>query len=203
MNRRSVFIIVLFLLQQGCSKDSSPSAPVEKPTEKNFLELAWKNFESQHYDSAVIHFTEAYNKATTANVRGEAIAGRGWANAYARDLSKAKSDFAFALNISGLSNDLQTDIRAGTACVLYGLNDFAGTLSFAQPVLADKPTYVFAHDPKVTAKRIRLLMIQSYYATGQFTQAADHMNILDPSGAPHSIDPAILLGKIQAALNSL
>lgn len=187
----------------GCSKDSSTTGPVEKLPEKNSLELGWKDFQEQRYDGAILNFTDAYNNALTAAVRAEAIGGRGWTYAYKRDLSKAVSDFVFALGIAGITDTVQNDIRVGYAFVLYALNDFSRAISFGDAVLRDQPTYSFSHDPRVTTKRVRLLLAQSYYASGLFISAASQMDIVDPSGAPHSSDPAILLGKILAALNSL
>lgn len=196
----SAFVILIVL---GCSKDSSPASPEPKPTDKEYLALGWSDFEGKRFDSAVINFTEAYNKATTASARTESLNGRGWTYAYKRDLLMSKGDFVFALGISGIAADVRTDVRVGNAFVLYALNDFAGAASLANAALIDYPTYTFAHDPKVTAKRVRLLLAQSYYASGQFVLAAGQMDIIDASHAPHSPDPSILLGTITAALNLL
>lgn len=203
MSRNVLLILSLLFFIGGCSKKSSPTPPEEEPVEKNYLDLAWKNFEAQRYDSAIVNFTEAFNRATSVTLRAEAIGGRGWSNAYVRSLEKAKSDFSFALSISEISSDVRADCSIGHGFVLYALNDFAGTISSIQSVLPQRPNYAFAHDPKVTAKRVRLLLAQSYYANGEFAQAAEQMNTIDPTGAPHSADPVVLLGKILAAMNSL
>jgi hypothetical protein len=55
----------------------------------------------------------------------------------------------------------------------------------------------------VTVKRVRLLLVQSYFANGQFAQAAAQLDMFDPARAPHSAEPPILLGTITAALNSM
>jgi len=202
MQIRSVIAVFIVSLL-GCSKDSSSTAPVEKPPETSSLQVAWKNFEEQHYDAAVVSFTEAYNKASTDAVRAEAIGGRGWAYAYERDFSSAKNDFVIALGFVGITNAVRNDCRVGYAFVLHALNDFAGAISFGGAVLSDQPSYVFSHDQRVTTKRVRLLLAQSYYAIGMFVSAASQMDLVDPSGAPHSSDPPTLLGTILSALNSL
>ena len=87
--------------------------------------------------------------------------------------------------------------------MLYSLNDFASAITYSNAVLTDNPSYTFTHDVRVTAKRLRLLLVQSYYANGQFSSAASQMDVIDPARAPHSSDPSILLASITAALNSL
>jgi len=202
MRRKSLIGIVFFLAMFGCSKDSTPTSP-PPPVEKDNLALGWRSFEAQRYDSAVTYFTTSYNAATTAALRGESLNGRGWSYMYKRDLVKSKGDFVFALGLSGIAATTLNDVRVGSAFALYSLNDFSGAASNAAAALSDDPAYVFAHDPKVTVKRIRLLIVQSYFANGQFTQSATQLDIVDPLKAPHSADPMILLGNITAALNSL
>ena len=191
------------VLAAGCSKDDSSAGPDQKPEEKDYLALGWSDFDAQRYDAAVTNFTEAYNRAATAVVRGDALNGRGWSYAYKRDLVKSRGDFIFATGLTGIAPAAVNDIRAGAAMVLHALNDFSASITFAEAVLADNPSYVFSHDLKVNAKRMRLLLAQSHYANGQFGQAASHMDIADPSRSPHSTEPAPLLASIIAALNSL
>jgi hypothetical protein len=202
MKYMSFICIVFFLAMFGCSKDSTPASP-SPPVEKDNLALGWQSFEAQRYDSAITYFTTAYNAATTAALRGESLNGRGWSYMYKRDLVKSKGDFVFALGLSGISSTSLNDVRVGSAFALYSLNDFSGAALNANAALADYPAYVFGHDPKVTVKRIRLLIVQCYFANGQFAQSAAQLDIVDPIKAPHSADPTILLGNITSALNSL
>ncbi len=186
----------------ACSKDSS-TGPGPAPVDKDFLALGWSNFESQKYDSAVINFTAAYNEATTAAVRGEALSGRGWSYTYKRELSKGKADFVFATGLTGIAPAVLDDIRVGGAFALYSLNDFSTAASYASAALTSNSSYVFTHDAKVTAKRVRILLAQSYYATGQFFHCAAQLDLLDAAYAPHAADPAGLLAAITGILNSL
>jgi hypothetical protein len=48
-----------------------------------------------------------------------------------------------------------------------------------------------------------MALIQAHYYLGNYSEAAKHMNILDPTNAPHSADPAILLASIQVLAGSL
>jgi hypothetical protein len=197
------FIVIVVLGSAGCSKESSPAGPEQKPTDTDFIALGWSDFEGQKFDSAVNNFTQAYNQASTPLVRGDALNGRGWSYAYKRDLVKSNGDFVFANGFSGISAAALNDVRAGGAFVAFSLNDFSLAITLSTAVLADSPSYTFSHDAKVTAKRLRLLLVQSYYANGQFSLAASHMDIVDPAGAPHSSDLSVLLASITAALNTL
>jgi hypothetical protein len=122
---------------------------------------------------------------------------------YKRDLPGAKTDFSSAVVTTGIVASVLNDARAGEAFTLYALNMYSDAALYANAALTDNPAYIFAHDAKVTAKRLRLLLVQSYYANGQFTLAAAQLDIVDPARAPHSADPTVLLGAITAALNSL
>ena len=195
--------VIAVIAGSGCSKDSS-SGPQQNPSDMDYIAMGWSDLDAQRFDSAVNNFTQAYSSQTsTAAIRGEALEGRGWAYAYKRNLVMSSDDFVFAIGINGISHNALNDGRAGAAFVMYSLNDFSSAITYSNAVLTDNPSYVFTHDAKVTAKRLRLLLVQSYYANGQFSSAASQMDVIDPARAPHSSDPSILLASITAALNSL
>lgn len=202
MKRLWILGVSLVVGFSACSKDSS-TGPAPAPPDKDYIALGWSNFESLKYDSAVTNFTAAYNQATTASVRGEALSGRGWAYTYKREISKGRADFVFAHGLAGISSSVTDDIRVGGAFALFALNDFSTAASYASAALTSNPTYVFTHDSKVTARRVRILLAQSYYAAGQFSDCAGQIDLLDAAHAPHSVDPAGLLVVIASLLNSL
>jgi tetratricopeptide (TPR) repeat protein len=187
----------------ACSKDSSPSGPNLTLADKDYLAQGWRQFEAQRYDSAITSFTSANTMASTQAIRAEALNGRGWSSMYKRDLPGAKTDLSAAVATIGSAASVLNDARVGASFTLYALDMYADAASFAITALTVNPSYVFSHDAKVTAKRLRLLLVQSYYANGQFTLAATQLDIVDPTQAPHSADPTVLLGAIAAALNSL
>jgi len=201
--RRLAACLALVLTLSACSKDSSPSGPGLTLVDKDYLAQGWRQFEVQRYDSAATSFTSAYTTASTQAIRAEALSGRGWSAMYKRDLAGAKADLSSAVETTGITGGVLNDSRAGVAFTLYALNMYSDAASFASAALTDNPSYVFAHDVKVTAKRLRLLLVQSYFANGQFTLAAAQLDIVDPTRAPHSADPTVLLSAITAALNSL
>jgi len=187
----------------ACSKNSNPAGPGLTLIDKDYLAQGWRQFEVQRYDSAATSFTSAFSVASTQAIRAEALSGRGWSSMYRRDLTAAKTDFSAAVGITGISASVLNDSRAGASFTLYALDLYPDAASYALAALTDNPSYIFAHDAKVTAKRLRLLLVQSYYANGQFSLAAAQLDVFDPARAPHSADPTDLLGTITAALNSL
>jgi len=76
-------------------------------------------------------------------------------------------------------------------------------LNAAIDLLSRKADYQFSHKTSVDYKDVRMSLIQSYYNTGMFTEAATQMDLLDPANAPHSTDPSLLLAAIQALSGSL
>ncbi|MBF8294020.1 MAG: hypothetical protein HW389_565 [Bacteroidetes bacterium] len=198
-----VLSVAIAMTLLACSKDSTSTGPGPALRDNDYLALGWQHFEAQRYDSAVTNFTSAYNLALTQAVRGEALNGRGWSSMYKRDLSRAKGDFSIAAGVTGIPTNVLNDVRVGNAFTLYSMNVFVDAASNAHAALTDNPSYTFSHDAKVTVKRVRLLLLQSYFANGQFAQAAAQLDLLDPARAPHSSEPPILLERIAAALNSL
>ena len=76
-------------------------------------------------------------------------------------------------------------------------------ITAAIDLLTRKENYQFSHKTSIDYKDIRMALIQSYYNTGMFAEAATEMDILDSSNAPHSADPAVLLVAIQVLSGSL
>ena len=192
-----------FIFVAGCSKSSSPTSSNNDLTEAQTLALGWQNFEAGRYDAAVTSFTTVNNQSSSAAVRGEALCGRGWSYLSQRNLGWAKSDFAIASGLAGVSSGVLDDIRVGQAFALFSSNDFSGASTSAAAALSDNPTYSFSHQVKVTTKRVRLLLAQCYFGSGQFSTAATQLDVLDPAQAPHSSDPSLLLQSITFLLNSL
>jgi hypothetical protein len=195
--------VLVLIMAAGCSKGSSPTSSNNDLTDTQTLALGWQNFEAGRYDAAVTNFTTVNNQSTSAAIRGEALCGRGWSYMNQRNLPWAKSDFALASGLSSVSSGVLDDIRTGQAFTLFALNDFSGASTSAAAALSDNPTYSFSHQAKVTTKRVRLLLAQCYFGSGQFSTAATQLDIVDPAQAPHSADPSVLLQSITFLLSSL
>ena len=63
--------------------------------------------------------------------------------------------------------------------------------------------YKFSHKSSEDHKDVRMPLIQAYYYIGNYKEAANNMDILDPASAPHSTDATQLLNAIQALSGSL
>jgi len=168
---------------------------------KTLIQSGWQAFAAKDYANAEARFGQAIPLAQLSviydSLHAEALSGRGWAKAYRRNFFPAKNDFTESLTHAkrGVRTDLSA--KAGLALVHHALNEFAAAIPRALEVVNSSPNYAFEHDAKVTFKRLRLLLAQSYYTLGDFPKAAEQLDILDPPGRPHSTDPVILLQQIQ------
>ncbi len=81
-----------------------------------------------------------------------------------------------------------------------------GTLAFKDKVILDKLRITYGSKRIVISvdhKDVRMALIQAYYYLGNYKEAANNMDILDPSSAPHSTDATDLLVAIQSISGSL
>ncbi|MFH0992355.1 MAG: hypothetical protein V1799_20335 [bacterium] len=198
-----IVVCLALLAASGCSTSSDPSASQNSDLASEYLMRAWKEFESKRYDAASLLFTDAINSATTDSVKADGYSGRGWSALLSRKLSNALSDYDKALNISQAPEPVKIDAKAGRSYAQFAAKDFSGTIASASEVLRLRSSYTFSHASAVTATQVRLLLAQSYFATGQYYQAAQQLDILNPQQAPHSSDPTLLLAKITSLVSIL
>ena len=99
------------------------------------------------------------------------------------------------------------DCLAGKAIsgVLVGstVDRYQSVVTAANDLLAKNLYYKFSHKESVDHKDVRMALIQAYYYLGNYIEAANNMDILDPSSAPHSRDATDLLVAIQSISGSL
>ncbi|CUS79902.1 Abnormal spindle-like microcephaly-assoc'd, ASPM-SPD-2-Hydin [Candidatus Kryptonium thompsonii] len=167
----------------------------------SLIQSGWQSFSNKNYDDAFTKFDQAVS-LSRANSRydslqAEAECGRGWSRAYKREFSLARNDLLNSLAHQSVSQSVSLNSKAGIALVHHALNEFSSAIQRALEVLNANPNYVFAYDNRVYYKRLRLVLAQSYYTLGDFQSAAQQLDIIDPAGAPHSTDPAVLLRQIQ------
>ncbi len=195
---------------------SSPVQVVLKGSKDRSLEVAqlirdgWNLFQQQDYAGARTEFANAqlivFNKPTYDSLQSEVENGLGWCTTYLGQYATALNQFNLVFNHdpNGISLLTRTYAAAGATLAAYSNNDYQTAIRNALDVLDDDPVFEsFPYDPTVTAARIRLILVQSYYSVGDFENAAAQLDILDPNGAPHSTDPAILLQQIQQVAGSL
>ena len=177
----------------------------------------WNQFENGQYDKSIQLFQEAMNKARihTAydSVYGESMHGRGWASLFnTGNVNHALVAYIdFSATIKDYSNTVSSasllDCLAGKAIsgVLVGstLDRYQSVVAAANDLLTQNLYYKFSHKSSVDHKDVRMALIQAYYYLGNYKQAANNMDILDPASAPHSSDATQLLEAIQTLSGSL
>ncbi len=177
----------------------------------------WTQFESGKYSDSRQSFNNAMNKARVHvaydSIYGESMHGRGWAalfnTASNNNALAAYNDFvATAKDYNNKVSDVSLlDCLAGKAIsgVLIGssVERYQSVVSAATAVLSESQYYEFSHKGSVNHKDVRMALIQAYYYLGNYKEAAKHMDILDPSNAPHPTNAALLLVAIQTISGSL
>ena len=147
------------------------------------------------------------------SIYGESMHGRGWATLFNtasnNNALAAYNDFvATAKDYNNKVSDASLlDCLAGKAIsgVLIGssVERYQSVVSAATSVLSESQYYEFSRKGSVNHKDVRMALIQAYYYLGNYKEAAQHMDILDPSNAPHPTDAALLLVAIQTISGSL
>ncbi len=169
----------------------------------------WSVFEEGNYKKSLLKFQEAIDLALTHTsydrLNAEATTGRGWAFTFEREYTNGQNDFKTALDKfnTSISDEARLDALAGTTITGKLVGNYSIAITAAIDLLTRKANYQFSHKPSVDYKDVRMALIQSYYHSGMFTDAASQMDILDPTNAPHSSDPTTLLSAIQALSGSL
>ena len=177
----------------------------------------WTQFDSGKYSDSRQSFNNAMNKARVHvaydSIYGESMHGRGWATLFNtasnNNALAAYNDFvATAKDYNNKVSDASLlDCLAGKAIsgVLIGssVERYQSVVSAATSVLSESQYYEFSRKGSVNHKDVRMALIQAYYYLGNYKEAAKHMDVLDPSNAPHPTDAALLLVAIQTISGSL
>lgn len=188
----AVFLFSIFIL---CSKSGTES---EKPPLEDIIEDGWSYFSGSEYSNAINKFNSAIEYYGSQAF--EAYNGRGWS--YARiafgseddNYNKSMSDFEKALSYDP---DL-TDAKAGVSFVYLVLNYYSKAANTAESVLNDFPNYSFKYDSEITAVDLRVLLAQAFFYLGNYSKAANQLDIIEP-GVNHPADNYdILLSQIQS-----
>lgn len=191
----SVLLILSFSIFSFCSKSGTES---EKPPLENIIEEGWNYFSDSDYLNAVVEFNSAIEYYGSQAF--EAYNGRGWS--YARiafgseddNYNKSMSDFEKALSYEP---DL-TDAKVGISFVYLVINYYSKAANTAESVLNDFPNYTFKYDSSITAVDLRILLAQAFFYLGNYSKAAEQLDIIEP-GVNHPADNYdVLLSQIQS-----
>ena len=168
---RLTFLIIMMIVLCGCGSDDGTSPrPPQPPT---LVDQGWDAFETGDFAGAKADFEKAIaNDAANSAAHN----GLGWANMMLDDLSGAVTSFDAALT-NGFTG---ADPHAGKAIVQRDLApvDYNAAIVSANAALGIDTNYAFEHDTSLNWQDLRLILAQSHFALGQYTEANTQVGAL-------------------------
>jgi len=165
MKRRWIIgTVVLFsslILICGCGKDEKPP----KPTVQDLINQGWTKFDAGKYAGASADFNAAIGMSVDTN---EAYLGLGWAELRQSHGGLAENAFAaYLLKVT----DTNDDAKAGLAFAYHAQQKFQNAIDTANIVLLSVPNWKFSHDSRIDSLDLALILAQSYYGIGDYSQS--------------------------------
>ena len=146
------------------------------PVDTYYTKVAegWLEFESGHYDNAITAFSEA---SEIDPMLPEAYLGLGWCYAVLDQMENSLSTFDLAI-----TRDPESPHGyAAEAFVYLAQSEYEVAIEAANSAISfGGEGYVFGQLPDVRTRTLRLLMAESYYATGRYADAEAQVAILKP-----------------------
>lgn len=134
----------------------------------------WLTFEAQNYDDAIKIFQDA---SEIEPLLSEAYLGLGWCYAMLDQMANSLAAFKPAI-------EREPDLPHGYASrafVYLAQNEYANAVEDADSAISlSGDEYVYGQVPAVRTYSLRLLMVESYYALGQYPEAQVQLDILNP-----------------------
>lgn len=179
MNETRWFPFLLLLLAACGGGDSTE--PVVLATPEELTEEGWAHYAQGRDVEAAARFAEAIAMDPAF---ADAYNGRGWANLRRLRFAEALDDFADALAF-GLDT---ADPLAGRALVLRDLEpvQWGAVAETARLALTADSRYIFARDPALDWRDLRILLGQALFADREYEGVNDQIRLL--GGTP--ADPA-------------
>lgn len=163
------------MLISGCGSDAQVVAPPDPAAE--LIASGWSQYESGAVDSAAACFRLAIAVEPGAP-RREAWEGLGWALLGAAPPESALVAFDNAAGTPSGAPRVQLDAGRAFAARLVTPPLHALAIVSADAVLTAEPRYVFAHDAGIDWRDLRLLLAQSRFAVGAWSEAAADVDSL-------------------------
>ncbi len=173
----AAFVAVIVLLD-GCV--NGPDDVVVLPPADDYHTVVaegWLEFGAGHYDNAVIAFDRAAEIDPTLS---PAYLGLGWSYAVMDQMEISLPNIELAIE----KNSESPDGYAAKAFVLLAQDEYEAAVEAAGEAIASGgEEYIFSQIPDVQTRNLRLLIAESYYATGQYTDAQIQVDILNPDNS--------------------
>lgn len=134
-----------------------------------------------------------FNLAMEANpMFADAHNGAGWTYGRLGNFSLAAERFDTALNLQ----PEWAEALAGASLAYHAANRYLDAIDAGRKALDLAPNFIFEHDPTVDSLDVRITLALSYFSVGDFQKAAEQMDLIDPTGRPHSTNPDELIRAI-------
>jgi tetratricopeptide (TPR) repeat protein len=181
----AVLVAALLLACSERSPDDPDDGPGPVKRDAAFWTAeGWKRYEAADYNGALNAFHNALDKDSTY-VPG--IAGWCWTNIEFGYTGLALAEFEKAISLDSAA----VDCYYGAAYMAHaqGLTypgqvrtRFEQLVGLAtQGLQRGGDSYVFPHNPSINAVSLRVLLARAYYGLGQYSDAGDIVDILDPN----------------------
>lgn len=190
-----VGITLAVALVIGCAAEDDVGFEPEPEPTPTLVEQGWIAFQSGQFDTAASLFAQAITEDASSH---EAHNGKGWALLRLDNLTTAIVSFDAALT-NGFDG---ADPHVGKAILLRDLRpvDYAAAIAEANTALSIDADYEFAYEPELNWKDVRLILAQSYFATGEYIEANNQVGLLGGNVQDPASDTFVedLLAEIQA-----
>ena len=185
---RCLFALCSFavLLLVGCSKEEKVSL-VSPASVESKVEAGWADYAAGRYEAAAVQFESVLTQDASYL---DAYNGLGWSSFRQGEFAEAIDYFEFLLPLRDSEPALAADAYAGLAAVYMTQNEDVHAIISAWEVLSIAgESYVFTHDPSITAEDIHILLARSIYNTGEFYLSQVEISAVDSTFPPPSLIP--------------
>ncbi|MFC1717006.1 hypothetical protein ACFL6S_25280 [Candidatus Poribacteria bacterium] len=170
-----VLLLLAVVFLDGCV--NGPDDVVVLPPFDDYhtaIAEGWLEFGAGRYNNAITAFDEATEIDPTLS---QAYLGLGWSYAMIDQMEISLSNVELAI----VKDSESPDGYAAKAFVHLVQDEYEAAIEAAgEAIVFGGESYVFSQIPDVQTRNLRLLMAESYYATGQYADAQNQVDILNP-----------------------
>jgi TolA-binding protein len=136
-------------------------------------------------------YLDASSLSSDNSVKAKAFTLRGEIDLGKKEYDSAKNDFQTAIDVPGVSGELQSRAELGLSVSYYYLNQFKDALAY----LSD----INSKDPNFETDKVSFYSAESNYALGNYSEALKNYNKVDLSR--EDVGSMVLYGKAYTYLN--
>ena len=172
---RSCILLILLAIVSGCV--NGPNDEITLPPADEYdtaVAVGWLGFNAGSYDDAALTFGKAVEIDPTLS---QAYLGLGWSYAMLDQTALALPNLDLAI-----ARDSESpDGYAAKAFVHLARGEYEAAIEAArQAIDFGGEDYVFSQIPDVQTRNLRLVMVESHHALGQYSDAQAQVDTLNP-----------------------